>query len=96
MRYFSGAVSLAWRNRRRARRPAPTSARRRKDAIRGSGINNSDITVFKNIPLASDRRRLQLRWKIYNMFNHTQFATVDATARFDAQGNQVNALRFVV
>jgi hypothetical protein len=35
-------------------------------------------------------RRLQLRWEIYNVFNATQFATVDATARFDAAGNQVN------
>ena len=28
---------------------------------------------------------------MYNAFNHTQFVTVDNTARFDAQGNQVNA-----
>jgi hypothetical protein len=62
-----------------------------KDAVRGPGVNNSDITIFKNIPLASGQRRLQLRWEIYNVFNHTQFATVDAGARFDAQGNQVNA-----
>jgi hypothetical protein len=61
-----------------------------KDAIRGPGVNNTDITFFKNIPLAGDRRRLQLRWEIYNVFNKVQFATVDATARFDAQGNQVN------
>jgi hypothetical protein len=25
------------------------------------------------------------------MFNHTQFSSFDATARFDANGNQVNA-----
>jgi hypothetical protein len=62
-----------------------------KDVVRGPGINNSDITLFKNIPLGSGRRRLQLRWEIYNVFNHTQFATVDAAARFDTQGNQVNA-----
>jgi len=62
-----------------------------KDVIRGPGIANSDVTVFKNIPLAGDRRRLQLRWEIYNVFNHTQFSGVDTTARFDAAGNQVNA-----
>ena len=28
---------------------------------------------------------------MYNAFNHTQFSGVDATARFDPQGRQVNA-----
>ena len=59
--------------------------------IRGPGVTNSDVTLFKNIPLGSGLRKLQLRWEIYNVFNNTQFATVDSTARFDAQGNQVNA-----
>jgi hypothetical protein len=27
---------------------------------------------------------------MYNAFNHTQFAGVDTTARFDPQGRQVN------
>jgi hypothetical protein len=62
-----------------------------KDVIRGPGVTNSDATLFKNIPLGNGLRKLQLRWEIYNIFNHTQFATVDSTARFDAQGNQVNA-----
>ena len=60
-----------------------------KDVVRGPGVNNSDVTLFKNIP-AGGNRRLQLRWEIYNVFNHTQFATVDAVARFDPAGNQVN------
>jgi hypothetical protein len=62
-----------------------------KDVIRGPGVSSSDVTLFKNIPLgASGLRKLQLRWEIYNVFNHTQFATVDAATRFDAAGNQVN------
>jgi hypothetical protein len=62
-----------------------------KDAVRGPGVTNADITLFKNIPVGSSGlRKLQLRWEIYNVFNLTQFATVDATARFDAAGNQVN------
>lgn len=62
-----------------------------KDVIRGPGVTNSDVTLFKNIPLgAAGVRKLQLRWEIYNVFNQTQFATVDAVARFDAAGNQVN------
>jgi hypothetical protein len=62
-----------------------------KDVIRGPGLTNSDITLFKNIPLgAAGVRRLQLRWEIYNVFNQRPFATVDAVARFDPAGNQVN------
>jgi hypothetical protein len=61
-----------------------------KDIVRGPGINNSDVTLFKNIPLGGPRR-LQLRWEMYNVFNHTQFSGLDTTARFDAAGNQVNA-----
>ena len=60
-----------------------------KDVVRGPGVNNSDVTLFKNIPLGGNRR-LQLRWEIYNVFNETQFAAVDAVARFDPAGNQVN------
>jgi hypothetical protein len=62
-----------------------------KDVIRLPGTNNWDVSLFKNIPLKSESRYLQLRWELYNIFNHTQFSTVDTTASFDAQGNQVNA-----
>ena len=29
---------------------------------------------------------------MYNAWNHTQWSGIDSTARFDASGNQVNAL----
>jgi hypothetical protein len=61
-----------------------------KDIFRGPGFNNWDMSLFKNIPLASEVRILQLRWEVYNVFNHTQFSGVDAAARFDPAGNQVN------
>jgi outer membrane receptor protein involved in Fe transport len=61
-----------------------------KDVIRGPGVTNSDVTLFKNIPFGASGRKVQLRWEIYNVFNQVQFATVDSTARFDAAGNQVN------
>jgi hypothetical protein len=83
---------LAWFNTAAFARPARGNpGNSPKDVVRGPGVNNSDVTVFKNIPLGSGQRRLQLRWEIYNVFNHTQFATVDTAARFDPQGNQVNA-----
>ncbi|MBL8233313.1 MAG: TonB-dependent receptor [Bryobacterales bacterium] len=61
-----------------------------KDVFRRPGINNWDISVFKLFPIGSEKRNLQLRWEMYNAFNHTQFADVDSTARFDAQSQQVN------
>jgi hypothetical protein len=83
---------LAWFNTAAfARPPRGDPGNSPKDVVRGPGIDNFDVTLFKNIPFGNGTRRLQLRWEIYNVFNHTQFATVDSTARFDPQGNQVNA-----
>ena len=57
--------------------------------IRGPGIDNWDIAIFKDFPLR-DRTKFQFRWELYNAFNHTQFNGLDTGARFDPQGNQVN------
>ena len=54
------------------------------------GINNWNLSFFKNIPMGG-RRRLQFRWEIYNLLNHTQWSTLDNTLRYDAAGTQVNA-----
>ncbi len=61
-----------------------------KDVFRGPGVNNWDISLFKKIPFRNERRYLQLRWEMYNAFNHSQFSGVDSNARFDAAGRQVN------
>jgi hypothetical protein len=61
-----------------------------KTLIRGPGINNWDIAILKSFPVR-EPLRLQFRCEIYNAFNHTQFQNLDTTARFDAQGRQVNA-----
>lgn len=58
--------------------------------LRGPGINNWDIALFKNIPV-QERVKMQFRAEFYNAFNHTQFSSFDASARFDAAGRQVNA-----
>lgn len=39
----------------------------------GAGINNWDLSVFKNFPLWSESSSLQFRAEFYNAFNHTQF-----------------------
>lgn len=62
-----------------------------KDVFRLPGTTNWDISFFKNIPLFSETKSLQLRWEMYNAFNHTQYNAVDTTARFEANGAQVNA-----
>ena len=61
-----------------------------RTVIRGPGINNFDLAVFKNFGIR-EPVRVQLRAEAYNAFNHTQFAGLDNAARFDAQGRQVNA-----
>jgi hypothetical protein len=58
--------------------------------IRGPGINNWDIAIFKDIPLRGESFKFQFRWELYNAFNHTQFSGLDTTARFDLASNQVN------
>lgn len=58
--------------------------------FRNPGIHNWDMALFKNIRFGKEPR-LQFRWEAYNVFNHTQFAGVDTTARFNAAGQQINA-----
>jgi hypothetical protein len=57
--------------------------------IRGPGMNNWDTAIFKDFPIR-ERMRFQYRLELYNALNHAQFTGLDTTARFDAQGNQVN------
>jgi hypothetical protein len=64
-----------------------------KDPLRGPGINNWDISIFKNFRVGREGRvGLQYRLEMYNAFNHTQFSGVDTGARFDLDKNneQVN------
>ena len=60
--------------------------------LRGPGTNNWDISVYKNIRLREGKMNAQLRFETYNTFNHTQFSSVNTAARFQPNGQQVNAL----
>ncbi len=60
------------------------------EVFRLPGINNWDLILVKKIPLGKETRSLHLRWGMYNAFNHTQYAGVDNSARFDPAGTQVN------
>jgi hypothetical protein len=58
----------------------------------GPGLNNWDISLFKNFQLGSNEaRRLQFRLETYNTFNHTQFTGVDTGAQFNKSNQQLNS-----
>ena len=50
----------------------------------------SNISAFKNFSLGAGRR-IQFRWEMYNVFNHTQWSALNTTAQFNPAGEQVNA-----
>ena len=58
--------------------------------LRGPGVNNWDIGVAKRFPLRKEGRFLQFRTEFFNAWNHTQFSSLDTTARFNPAGQQVN------
>lgn len=47
--------------------------------LRNPGINNTDLSLFKNFTLggADSNRKLQLRFEAFNVFNHTQFSGIN-------------------
>src|SRR5205823_6778562 len=64
-----------------------------RQVIRGPGQNQFDLAAFKDFAVARERVKLQLRGEFYNAFNHTQWSSLDTTARFDLPtGRQTNTL----
>jgi hypothetical protein len=61
-----------------------------RNVLRLPGIDNWNVAVFKNFPVGGVRQ-LQFRAEAYNVLNTVQFDDVDTGARFDPEGNQVNA-----
>jgi hypothetical protein len=57
--------------------------------FRGPGINNWDLSFFKNFPIG-ETKKFQLRWEMYNILNHTQFEGVDNSPNFNPQGVQTD------
>jgi hypothetical protein len=58
--------------------------------IRLPGRHNWDLSVSKMVA-GRPGRGVQIAAEFYNVFNITQWTAVDTVARFDRQGNQVNA-----
>jgi hypothetical protein len=62
--------------------PQGTWGNAAKEVFRGPGINNWDVSLFKNFKMA-ERYRAEFRAEAYNIANHTQFATVNTSGQFD-------------
>jgi hypothetical protein len=60
-----------------------------RNVVKKPGVNNTNFAVFKNVVL-NGTRALQFRAEFYNLFNQVEFQDIDRTARFDANGNQIN------
>jgi hypothetical protein len=59
--------------------------------IRGPGINNWDVSIYKVIPAGkSEARYFQLRLEFYNILNHTQWSFLNVTPTFDSTGKLTN------
>jgi hypothetical protein len=57
-----------------------------RDNVRGPGINNFDLSLFKDFALphikgigGGESPRLQFRTEFFNAFNHTQFASINTS-----------------
>lgn len=60
--------------------------------VRRPGVNNWDISVFKNFPMGTESRFLQLRLEMFNAFNHTQFSDFNRTIQFNPTTGAVTNL----
>ena len=59
--------------------------------LRGPGVNNFDLSLFKNIQYArSEGRYIQLRFETFNALNHTQWSAVNTSAIFNSAGVLTN------
>ncbi len=61
-----------------------------KTVFRGPGLNNFDISLFKNVLFMGDKLRAQLRVEGYNVFNHTQFTTVEVPSAYVQCGGRAD------
>jgi hypothetical protein len=59
------------------------------DRVRGPGLDNWDMSLFKNIAI-KERARIQLRLEAFNAFNHTEWATFNTAIQFNAAGQILN------
>jgi hypothetical protein len=59
------------------------------DRLRGPGLQNWDMSLFKNIPIR-ERAHVELRLEAYNAFNHAEFGSFNNALTFNAAGQVAN------
>jgi hypothetical protein len=59
------------------------------DRLRGPGLQNWDMSLFKNISI-KERARIQLRLEAFDVFNHAEWATFNTGAQFTTGGTLNN------
>jgi hypothetical protein len=64
-----------------------------KDVFRGPGVNNWDVSMFKNFRMA-EKFRAEFRAEAYNIANHTQFSGVNTNAQLDPRTGLVGNVAF--
>jgi hypothetical protein len=61
------------------------------NTIRGPGLNNWDISIFKKFQYGENvQQYLQLRLEMFNAFNHTNWGGFNTNVQFDPMGDVVN------
>ncbi len=60
--------------------------------VRLPGVNNWDISVFKNVSMGREGRFLQLRCEMFNAPNHAQFSDFNRTATFNPNSGAITNL----
>jgi len=52
-----------------------------RNFVRMPSTFNSDIAIFKNVKIG-ERREIQLRWEVYNIFNHVNISDINGSMTF--------------
>ena len=61
------------------------------DRLRGPGLNQWDMSLFKKIALGKEQSRyIQLRMEAFNAFNHPEWNTFNSSIQFNPAGKIVN------
>lgn len=63
-----------------------------RNILRGPGIANWDMSIFKNFTI-SETKRLQFRWEMFNAFNTAQFLNPDTTVEAGTAGGRILGAR---
>jgi hypothetical protein len=55
-----------------------------RNTILGPGVNNFDLSLFKNFPFAEGTQQLQFRAEFFNFLNHAQFVDLSLNTNIES------------